>query len=231
MAYKFGQFRKEQYAYSNYVKQISDYTLTSIKSKAEGFEGIEFQDVAIKRGFTTADGSMFLRFAVTRFTRETNVTIKLAKENASALSTTNIQTVATIVVPAGNTSVELSTPVIYDIVITPNESYGQLIFSIDRDGQDFTETPRKWIPAQSFMVQSFGSISNIITSYLNNYIENTGRLKQIGIQSRPGLEMCIDGEMIRVGRTGIYEINHGIDITFIGFMPEKEDHFIMDYQY
>ena len=84
---------------------------------------------------------------------------------------------------------------------------------------------------QSFIVDSFGTISNIITDYLNPYIENMGRLKQIGVQSHPGLEMCINGEMIRVGRTGIYEINHGIDINFIGFMPEEDDHFIMDYQY
>ena len=43
--------------------------------------------------------------------------------------------------------------------------------------------------------------------------------------------MCINGEMSRVGRSGIYEINHGIDITFVGFMPEEDDHFLMDYQY
>lgn len=228
MAYKFGQFRKEQYPYSNYVKQLTNYTLTTIKSKAEGFEGIEFYDVAIKRSFTSADGSLFLRFACTRFTRDTNVTIKLTKENASALATTNIQTVAIITIPAGITSEELNTPLIYDIVVTPNEGYGQLVFSIDRDGQDFTETPRAWTPNQNFTIESFGTISNIVSTL---DIDNMGKLKQIGVQSRPGLEMCIDGEMIRVGRSGIYEINHGVDIYFVGFMPEERDHFIMDYQY
>lgn len=231
MAYKFGQFRKEQYAYSNYVKPISGYTVKSIRSKAEGFQDIWFQDIAIEKNFTITDGSMFMRFAVTRFTRDTNVTIKLMNNNTSALSTTNVQTVAIITVPAGNTATELSTPIVFDITITPSDTYNLLVFSIDRDGQDFTELPRRWIPMQSFIVDSFGTISNIITDYLNPYIENMGRLKQIGIQSHPGLEMCINGEMIRVGRTGIYEINHGIDINFIGFMPEEDDHFIMDYQY
>ena len=202
MAYKFGQFRKEQYAYSNYVKPISGYTVKSIRSKAEGFQDIWFQDIAIEKNFTITDGSMFMRFAVTRFTRDTNVTIKLMNNNTSALSTTNVQTVAIITVPAGNTATELSTPIVFDITITPSDTYNLLVFSIDRDGQA-----------------------------LNPYIENMGRLKQIGIQSHPGLEMCINGEMIRVGRTGIYEINHGIDINFIGFMPEEDDHFIMDYQY
>lgn len=63
MAYKFGQFRKEQYAYSNYVKQIdrSDYQLVTVISNPEGFSGIEFQDVAIKKPFSTADGSLFFK--------------------------------------------------------------------------------------------------------------------------------------------------------------------------
>lgn len=230
MAYNFGQFRKEQYPYSNYVKQISknEYTLSTITTKIDGFTGVSFSDIAMKRAFSTGDGSLFLRIAVTRFTRDTSVTVKLMKENTSALATTNVQTITTIVVPAGKTLEELSTPMLYDILVTPNDSYTLLVFSIDRDGQDFTETPRRWIPTQSFMVSSFGRISNIIPSL---DIGNRGKLKQIGVQSRPGLPMCINGEMIRVGRSGIYEINHGIDITFVGFMPSEEDHFLMDYQY
>lgn len=230
MAYKFGQFRKEQYTYSNYVKQLdkNDYTLTSIETKAETFSGITFSDISVKRAFSSADGSLLIRIAVARFNRETTVTVKLAKENVSPLATTNVQTVASLVVPAAVTAEERSVPVMFDIMITPSDSYAQLIFAIDRDGQDFTETPRAWIPSQSFMIESFGTISNIIPSL---DIENKGRLKQIGVQSRPGLEMCINGEMIRVGRSGIYEINHGVDITFIGFIPDEEDHFLMDYQY
>ena len=84
-----------------------------------------------------------MRFAVTRFTRDTNVTIKLMNNNTSALSTTNVQTVAIITVPAGNTATELSTPIVFDITITPSDTYNLLVFSIDRDGQDFTELPRR----------------------------------------------------------------------------------------
>lgn len=230
MAYNFGQFRKEQYTYSNFVKQISknEYTLASVVTKIDGFSGISFSDVCIKKSFSPNDGSLFLRVAFTRFTRETGVTVKLMKENTSALATTNSQTVASLLVPAGRTVEELSTPVMFDILITPNDAYTQIVFAIDRDGQDFTETPRKWIPTRDFMVDSFGSISNIIPSL---DIGQRAKLKQIGIQSRPGLPICVNGEMIRVGRSGIYEINHGIDITFVGFMPEEKDHFLMDYQY
>lgn len=230
MAYKFGQFRKEQYAYSNYVRQIdtSDYTLGRISSQAQGYSGVYFNDIVIKRSFSASDGSIFLRVALKRFSRDTKVTVKLTKSNASALDTTGVQTITHLTIPAGSTTEEINTALVYDIVITPSDSYDQVVFAIDRDGQDITGIPRAWIPSSSFSIQSFGFISNIVTVL---DIDNQTKLKQVGIQGRPGLQLCVNGEMIRVGRTGIYEINHGIDITFIGFIPEETDHFIMDYQY
>ena len=44
--------------------------------------------------------------------------------------------------------------------------------------------------------------------------------------------MSINGEAIRIGRSGLYEINNGINTTFIGFIIEaNEKYFILDYQY
>ena len=60
-------------------------------------------------------------------------------------------------------------------------------------------------------------------------------LLQIGVQGDPGLLMCINGEEIRIGRSGLYEILNGYKITFIGFIintePEDDRYFILDYQY
>mgnify|MGYP003502317925 CR=1 FL=1 len=79
----------------------------------------------------------------------------------------------------------------------------------------------------------FAEINNVI-DVLNPAIENKGRLKQIGVQSAPGLQMCIDGEQIRVGRSGIYEINNGVNVQFLGFIIEPDNdgkYFLLDYQY
>ena len=54
--------------------------------------------------------------------------------------------------------------------------------------------------------------------------------------------MCINREPIRIGRSGIYELNNGIDITSISFVPKFVpknnssgsnvlDYFIMDFEY
>jgi hypothetical protein len=51
--------------------------------------------------------------------------------------------------------------------------------------------------------------------------------------------MCINGEQIRIGKTGIYEINHDdIKITSISFVPKvinsttnELEYFIMDFEY
>ena len=45
--------------------------------------------------------------------------------------------------------------------------------------------------------------------------------------------MSIEGELIRVGRSGIYEINNGVSIKYIGFIVEPNDnkYFVLDYQY
>ena len=68
-----------------------------------------------------------------------------------------------------------------------------------------------------------------------DYIDTngTGQIKQIGIQSAPGFQMCIDGEQIRIGRSGLYEIKNGVIIKFIGFVidPEDNQHFMLDYLY
>ena len=69
-------------------------------------------------------------------------------------------------------------------------------------------------------------------------------LKQIGIQGRPGLQFVVNGESLKLGRTGIYESNN-INIKSLGFVidsiiqdnsflpiiTENPAFFIVDYLY
>ena len=80
-------------------------------------------------------------------------------------------------------------------------------------------------------IDRLDEVYNVI-NYLNPLI-NKSSLLQIGVQSAPGLLMCINGEEIKVGRSGLYEILNGYKISFIGFIVEPDDnkYFILDYQY
>ena len=81
-------------------------------------------------------------------------------------------------------------------------------------------------------VKKFVKLKNLIGDGINVSGSNIN-ITQIGIHARPGTLMCINGEEIRVGRSGLYEILNGYKVTFIGFIVEPNDnkHFMLDYQY
>lgn len=145
----------------------------------------------------------------------------------------NTQILETIDVEAGYES-DYST---FEIVIPPNGTYNQIKFKLERTLEDYNlvrdAEHNIYGRLVNIEVNYLSEIINVIDKYLNSSIGNTGRLKQIGVQSAPGLQMCIDGEQVRIGRSGIYEINHGITIRFLGFIVQPNDnkYFILDYQY
>lgn len=74
---------------------------------------------------------------------------------------------------------------------------------------------RKIVPT----INRFGIIKNILPK---------NKVDKIGVQSRPGFLMNINNESIRTGRSGIFEINNGMEVTFFG-TPILDDNFILDY--
>lgn len=68
-------------------------------------------------------------------------------------------------------------------------------------------------------VNKFGTINNILPK---------SSVDKIGVQSKPGFLMNVNNEPIRTGRSGIFEINNGMKITFFG-TPILNDNFILDY--
>ena len=81
------------------------------------------------------------------------------------------------------------------------------------------------------------NITNITLARIENVIKQISAsssfyLTKIGIQGPPSLLMCINGEQIRIGKSGIYEINNeNVKISFVGFIPNQLDYFIMDFEY
>lgn len=234
MSYKFGQFRKSQY--SNYLLPL-DYTLNNLRVESSLSTGVVFIDKGIDLEGNNilqalaSDGkqrSYYIRFKIYKLDTAQKITVRLVNTEKTI---DNVQKVEDIEIPAGN-------PGDYDIfelMLSPNDNhtYNQIYFQLNRELIDYNtlKPDGTYGREMNISIDRLDEVYNVI-NYLNTSIENKGTLKQIGVQGPPGLLMNINGEPIRIGRSGLYEINNGINTTFIGFIIEADEkYFILDYQY
>lgn len=74
---------------------------------------------------------------------------------------------------------------------------------------------------------SLESITNLIPSFENNL----SQVESIGVWGHPGLMMCVNGEAIRIGRSGVWE-SASLPIKTFGVVAESyKDNFTVDYVY
>ena len=233
--YNFGQFRRTQL--DSYMTAL-DYNFTDLETQSPLSQDIVFLDKIISLSEQnilqatdntgTVVKSYYMRFKIyKKEDSEQLVTIKLVNTNKTE---DNQQTIKTVKVESGLEN-DYST---FDIVIAPNATYNSIQFILNRIIDDYNTVDNDNIYGRkiNINIDSLKEIYNVIET-LNPSIDNLGRLKQIGVQSAPGLMMSIEGELIRVGRSGIYEINNGVSIKYIGFIVEPDDgkYFVLDYQY
>ena len=234
MSYNFGQFRKSQL--SSYLTPL-EYTLSDLRVQSSLSQGVTFVDKCIKlsgnnilQALTTENKqrSYYIRFKI--FKQETAQTITLRLVNTNK-TTDNIQTIETFTIEAGSNSDYSS----FEFVLSPNDnhSYNQIYFELNRELIDYNTLNQDGTYGRriAIVIDRLDEIYNVI-NFLQTSIGSSSVLKQIGVQGPPGLLMSINGEAIKVGRSGLYEINNGIDTTFIGFIIEdNEKYFVLDYQY
>ena len=233
--YNFGQFRRTQL--DSYMTALN-YDFIDLETQSPLSQGVVFLDKAITLSEQnvlqatddtgTAVKSYYMRFKIyKKEDSEQLVTIKLVNTNKTE---DNQQTIKTVKIESGLEN-DYST---FDIVIAPNATYNNIQFILNRVVDDYNTVDENNIYGRkmNINIDSLKEIYNVIET-LNPSIDNLGRLKQIGVQSAPGLMMSIEGELIRVGRSGIYEINNGVSIKYIGFIVEPNDnkYFVLDYQY
>lgn len=231
MSFQFGQFRRSQL--DSFLTPLK-YKLEQAKIKSTILTAVTFVDNVISLTDalkpTEQDGirakNYYIRFRIYKKANPQTIIIKLINTNKQ---TDNIQNLRTIIVDAGRET-EYNT---YEIVIPPNNNYNQIKFELQRELEDYNKKNSDGTYGRICKIEviRLDEIYNVI-DYLTTII-NKSALLQIGVQSAPGLLMCINGEEIRVGRSGLYEILNGYKVTFIGFIVEPNDnkHFMLDYQY
>lgn len=230
MSYNIGQLRRNQI--NSYSTALS-YRQDLIRNENSI---IDFYDQCMYlsgANIVSSIYSYYLKFEVTQLPEVIQeFSIKLQSDEVTA---DNIQNIRSFVVKQG-----LGTTT-FELIFTPNSNYNQIIFELKRMALDFYTDNGDGTSGRimNINILQFDRVINVISSYLTKNFPGMTSLKKIGIQGPPGLLFCIDGEEIRIGRSGIYELyNEDITISYIGFIikdslftQDGKDFFIMDFKY
>ena len=225
MSYSIGQYiRNSSFNYlnnRNYQKvEINTPRIDNSQSyfKDYAIELINGNDNSFNYG-----SNYYIRIGIRRTSVNQDIIIGLRQNKED---TTNSQTLDTITIPAniGDTVNEIA---IIEIAFSPNTSCSQFTIMLQRTSEDYTKGGRILDIVDSEII-----VADIV-NIMNNLSTGIHQLTKIGVQGPPGLLMCINGQPIRIGPSGIYEIKNNYKITSIGFVVFNNDskYFILDYQY
>lgn len=252
MALQIGQKRNIDYGINSFSTPVSVNASTAIHTgnifgQDQVWEiGSYFQDcgLILSNGTFSSSNIYYLRLKLPRQQNQMVFNIKLQAGNQDNYDAKNkYQVLKKCVLNAkvedeDNPTSEIGKYNYYDIVFVPNrnDSYDRLVFCISREANDLT-TPRSIEGFPDASTYSLQSLTNLVNSSEQKY------WKKMGIQARPGSLIVVNKEPIRIGRSGIYELNNGTKITNLmiasGWIQDesgntidtKVDPFLIDYVY
>lgn len=179
-----------------------------------------------------ATSTYYLQFTVKQLASYSQDISIILKNNEADLD--NTQTVRSFSVKQGIDSTT------FEIIFCPNSTYDEIIFQLTRMAADFYLDNGDGTSGRiiDLTIDNFYKLNNVITT-LSSMFDDLSTLTKIGIQGPPGLMFTINGEELRIGRTGIYELyNEDVIISYIGFVikdslmtQDGKDFFIMDFKY
>lgn len=227
MSFNFGQFRSSQI--NSYSTNLTMELATEQSESIAGNEVVSFYN---KYGILSGNNIVnnlncyYLNFTVKRRSdSEQRFYLKLQNTNSTE---DNEQLIDEFKVSKGNGTETL------DIIISPNATYDRFVWELQRTALDYRmlNADGTYGRVMDVSINTYSQLIDVITEKLKSDYSNLESLKKIGIQGPPSLLMCINREQIRIGRNGIYEINNGININSISFVPKNStDYFIMDFEY
>ena len=133
---------------------------------------------------------------------EKEIVIKLLKDNNSTILSSDNQYIDTIILPKQETiNEEKITKSSFNFIIAPKAEYQRIAFILKRDLTKGDAELRIKIN-----VKKFAKLQNLITDVMKVSDPNIN-ITQIGIHAKPGTLMCINGEPIKIGKRGVFELN------------------------
>ena len=239
MSYKIGQFRKNQIGQNQYMTSI-DFTVNTAKTYLNGVldQTSYFKDIGISPVSGTFENSKnyFVRLAIVKTQQIQNFQIIL--NNKDDEQNLEQQFLKSFFVPSKNNNITDVETVMVQIVFNPIVDFNQLVLKLSRTASDYAKMNKdgnetfagRIITIDEDKCKCF-QIMNILNI---DSLRGINEFAKIGVQGPTGLLMCINGEEIRVGPSGLYEIKNGYKVNFMGFVVTEEfadEQFLLDYQY
>lgn len=238
MAYNIGQFRRSSNINDYYEDISNNFVIQYFQERLSELTSTVFFENAYYDFSNTGNklnkqNYYYLNFSVKKINSIQNFYLKLKNltQSEDDFSDNNEQIIAEFTVPQSTIEDDWTN---FEIIIAPNKTYGQLYWDLRRTiSNDYLSTSD---------MQVEGAIGRKMTIVINqfaiikNIVKDINKIVKIGVQGPPSLLMCINGEQIRIGKTGIFEINEdNVSISFVGFIPKVKnnilEYFIMDYEY
>lgn len=218
--YNVDQFRSTQVGANNYLNNMG-FSMSTVTTQG----GIKnFTDVCLNvSGNLVPEESYYIKFMVyqkTDFDQYFDIILK----NKTTGDTSITQRVKTYKTIAGKSNNKIA----YEFVFTPNSTYNQIVFRLQRIDFDYSLSRE-----MNIEVVELCRVTNIVDTSLKVKHPELVYLKKIGVQGPTGMMFVLNGEEIKIGRTGIYELYSDlIQITFLGFILKNDKTFFtVDYQY
>lgn len=220
MAYVLGQYNKNKTVHDDnifmsYVTAGENRRKRVASDTEPGGSSNPFENecVYVSTGLSVSKNYYF-HGKIKRMLTAQTFNIKLVNYNSSSSEEENVeQYIKTINIAAG----DVHEWVDVEFIFSPLIVFDTILFELQRTISDYREEVRYPLIAY----QELSQIENLISARIGIGIE----LIKIGVQSHPGLMMCINGEEIHTPRSGIYELKNGVIlVSFFSIVaPAKED--------
>lgn len=150
----------------------------------------------------------------------------------------------------------------FEVIFTPSQDFDSILFEYDRTAVDYRQDQndtkvrpiypyidgeeseeQEYIMGRRMVVKilRLEKIENLFSKKENYQIAESdiNQITKIGIQGPPGMLVSINGQQIRIGGNGIYQLNNElITINQLGVVPIEtiaqnyyKNYFIIDYEY
>lgn len=221
MSYNVGQFRRNQVTATEYSTKLS------IGSYISSYDSPIADGLTVKNSAValTVDGSPLKKNAIyhIRFKMGTYnmVPFRLVLANADKTKKMTIKRIN----PRASE--------VYEAIFMPNSAdYNTLVF--ERVRANAGDSTGSVVPISSSNIELY-ELKDIMQSGMFP----SDKLHQIGVQGPSGMLFSVNGEELRIGKSGIYELQ-GVTVSQLGFVVKKSastpfadgyDYFILDYYY